>query len=137
MSNLVTALMEMLRADAGVQAVFGSPARVFDGETERPAYPYAELVSVETRDVASAHAPGGEHRLTFAVNVREARREDASAGLEAIIAAIRGKALTLAGANIILAHPLYFDILRGRAPLTYRGLLRLRILTDKEPSDDG
>ena len=33
-----TALMEMLRANAGVQAVFGSPARVFDAESKAPLF---------------------------------------------------------------------------------------------------
>ena len=64
MSNLATALLDMLRADAGVQEVFGAPARVFDGETVRPIYPYAELVSADVQGIETAGTPGGEHRFT-------------------------------------------------------------------------
>ena len=137
MSDLVTTLLDMLRADAGVQTIFGSPARIFDGETDRSLYPYAELVSAELRDIESARAPGGEHRITIAVNVRGEGREQAAAGLGAIVKAVQENALSLPGQNIALAHPVYLDILRGRQPQTYRGLLRLRIIIEVESSDDG
>ena len=133
MNDLATSILDMLRAHAGVQAIFGTPARIFAGETERPAYPYAELVSTELRDIESAQTPGGEHRVTIAVNVRGGGREQAAAALSAIMQAVQENALTLPSQNIALAHPVFFDVLRGRLPQTYRGLLRLRIVTEPEP----
>ena len=132
MSALVNALLDTLRADAGVQNIFGNPARIFDGETERPAYPYAEIASAELTGLENPQTPAGEHRITFAVNVRGGGREEAAAGLAAIAEAIDAKTLSVPGAAIVLAHPVYLDIVRGRAPRTFRGLLRLRILTEKD-----
>lgn len=132
MNDLAGALLNMLRDDTGVQAIFGSPARIFDGETDRPVYPYAELVSAELRDIESPRTPSGEHRITFAANVRGEGRDQAAAGLSAIVEAVNTKAISLTGQNIVLAHPVYLDVLRGREPQTYRGLLRLRIVTEKE-----
>ena len=132
MSALVTALLDTLRADAGVRAIFGHPARLFDGETERPAYPYAEIASAELAGLESPQTPAGEHRITFAVNVRGGGREEAAAGLAAIIEAIKAETLNVPGMAIVLAHPVYLDIVRGRASQTFRGLLRFRILIEED-----
>lgn len=135
MNGVVTSLLEMLRADVSVQAVFGVPARVFAGETERPAYPYAELIGAELREIESAQTPRGEHRITFAVNVRDGGRDQAEAGLGVLMQALQENSLSLPGMSIVLAHPVYLDIVRGREPQSLRGLLRLRIITEEEPGE--
>ena len=133
---LVTALMDALRADSGVRAFFGDPPRLFDDETSRPVFPYAEFVSAETRDFASALTPGGEHRITFAVHVRKGGQAEAAEGLNVLVEAIRAADIVLPGVRIALIHPVYLDVVRGIYSKDRRGLLRLRIVTEPEPSND-
>ena len=133
---LIERVLETLRDDAGVQAFFGAPPRIFDADTERPAYPYAEIVSAQTRDITSALTPGGEHRLTFAVYVHRASRADVAEGLSALISAIQPAELSVPGGEVVLAHPVYLDVLRTAQPQILRGLLRLRIVTQQEDTHD-
>ncbi|KCZ66212.1 hypothetical protein L53_02510 [Hyphomonas sp. L-53-1-40] len=51
-----SALMDLLRADAGVQSVFGNPARVFDAESDAPIFPYAQLERHEVTPAGAAQA---------------------------------------------------------------------------------
>ena len=128
---LIEAVLAALRADEGVQAMFGVPARIFDGDTDAPMYPFVELVSAETRDIASTQAPGGEHRITFAVTTRHGGRAAAADGLDVLVRAVQAAELTLPGKAIVIVHPVYLDVMRGRTAQTFRGLLRLRILTEE------
>lgn len=129
---LASAVMEALRADAGVREFFGTPPRICDDETGRPIYPYAELLSCETQGFASAETPSGEHRITFAVLARHGGQAEAAEGLRILVNAIAAADITLPGARIALAHPVYLDVVRGQYSKDRRGLLRLRIVTEPE-----
>lgn len=133
---LIATVLSALRLDEGVREFFGAPPRIFDAETERAAFPYAELVSTATNEIASAETPGGEHRLTFAVYARHGGRAAAAEGLDALVRAVQAAELSLPNANIAFAHPVYLDVIRGRRQGVFRGLMRLRIVTEMEPENE-
>ena len=63
---LQKALIAHLGADAGVQALLGDPARIWDVAPEAAAYPHQLIGRCESRPLA-ADGGGVEHRLTRSV----------------------------------------------------------------------
>ena len=129
--QLLKAVIDALRADPDVQAQFGSPARVYDDETQGPAYPYATLERHETRPAGSAGVAGTEHILTFAVASRFGGRAYAKEALGALRAAAERASIAPAGQIVVLAYPTYGDVFRTRDRQAFRGILRIRIVTEE------
>ena len=77
------ALMALLRADADVQSVFGTPARVFDAESEEPLFPYALIERHETTPAGASLVNGIEHRISLACYSRDDGVRGAKACLSA------------------------------------------------------
>jgi hypothetical protein len=120
--------MAGLRGDAGVVAAFGDPARVYDDETRAPAFPYArierhESVPTGTGDIA--------HKITLAVTSREGGLLDAKDALSAIRAGVEGMAWDVAGHHVVMAHVIYADTMRASDAESYRGLIRIRIISEE------
>jgi len=129
--QVLKAVMTALRSDADVQAQFGSPARVYDDETQGPSYPYATLERHETRPAHTADIAGTEHIFTFAVASRFGGRAYAKEALGALRAAIERANIAPAGQVVVLAYPTYGDVFRTRDRQAFRGILRIRILTEE------
>ena len=130
-SKVLQAVMAALRADPDVQAQFGNPARVYDDETQGPSYPYATLERHETRPANAADVAGTEHILTFAVASRFGGRAYAKEALGALRAAVERANIAPAGQVVVLAYPTYGDVFRTRDRQAFRGILRVRILTEE------
>ncbi|KCZ46859.1 DUF3168 domain-containing protein [Hyphomonas pacifica] len=125
------ALMEMLRADAGVQAVFGSPARVFDAESEAPMFPHALLERHEVTPEDAALVKGAAHRISLAVYTREGGVRGAKAAVAALRRAVEGASWSVPGVHIVLAHVVYGDVMRTADKRAFRGLIRIRIISEE------
>ena len=128
---LERAVLVALRADADVQAIFGNPARVFDDETLEPAFPYAELERHEVEERGSSGASGHAHTLNFAIHSRDGGRAAAKDATGALRAACERMSLTLSGQRVVLIQPVYSDVLRAPDLRSFRGLLRVRIITEE------
>ncbi|WP_084395659.1 DUF3168 domain-containing protein [Henriciella aquimarina] len=128
---LERAVLTGLRADTEVQAVLGHPARIFDDESPEPVFPYAELERHEVAERGSAGVPGQVHTLTFAVRSRDGGRAAAKEVLGALRAASERLSLSLAGQRVVLIQPVYGDVMRARDLRSFRGVLRLRIITEE------
>jgi hypothetical protein len=129
--RVLKAVMDALRADADVQAQFGTPPRVYDDETQGPSYPYATLERHETRPANAADVAGTEHILTFAVASRFGGRAYAKEALGALRAAIERADIVPDGQLVVLAYPTYGDVFRTRDRQAFRGILRIRIITEE------
>ncbi len=129
--RVLKAVMNALRADAGVQAQFGKPPRVYDDETQGPSYPYATLERHETRAQGAAGVAGTEHILTFAVASRFGGRAYAKEALGALRAAVERADIVPDGQIVVLAYPTYGDVFRTRDRQAFRGILRIRIITEE------
>lgn len=130
-ADVQRAVLAALRADPGVQAIFGDPARIYDDETRGPAYPFAVLERHETRPSNSSCVAGAEHTLTLAVTSRHGGRSQAREALGALRAAIEGTDFAVANQVIVLAYPTYGDVFRTRDQQTFRSILRVRIISEE------
>lgn len=125
------AVMAALRADAGVRGVFGTPPRIHDDETRGPSYPFATLERHETRLAGAAGTSGLEHIITFSVTSRFGGRAYAKEAMGALRAAIERADIAPEGQVIVLAYPTYGDVFRTRDRQAFRGILRLRIISEE------
>ena len=126
------AVMTVLRTDAEVRRVFGTPPRVYDDETQGPAYPFATLERHETLPAGAAGVAGMEHTLTFAVASRFGGRAYAKEAMGALRAAIERANIAPDGQVIVLAYPTYGDVFRTRDRQAFRGILRVRIISEED-----
>lgn len=130
-ADLAAAVLEALRADPDVQAVLGSPARLYDDETRGPAFPYAVLERHERYASDAQGVCGAEHRLSFATYSRYGGRTEAREVLGALRVAVGRLSADLSDQRIVLAHVTYSDAMRTRDLRSFRGVLRVRILTEE------
>lgn len=129
-----TALMTALRGDAGVQAIFGANARVYDDETEAPAFPFARIERHECRPVGASGGEASEHVITLAVLSRYGGLREAKAALAALRQALDGADWSEAGRPIALAYTTYSDVMRQFDRRAFRGVIRFRIISEEEAS---
>lgn len=127
---LSQAVLAALRADPVVQAIYGSPARIFDDETSEPAFPYAELERHEVEDRSSALTPGQSHTLTVTVRTRDDGRSAAKEAVGVLRAAFETMRLSIPGMHVVLVQPLYSDVLRTPDLRSFRGIIRIRIIVE-------
>ena len=125
------ALMAALRADDGVKAVFGTPPRVFDDETEAPAFPFAVLERHEVSPAGSSLVAGAQHRFTLATASRHGGRDLARQAVGALRHASEHFAPTLPGQRVVLAQTVYSDVLRTPDRRRFRGIVRIRIIVEE------
>ncbi len=129
--DVVTAVLTALRQDAEVQRVFGHPARIYDDETRGPSYPFAVLERHETRPAGSAGVAAMEHVLSFSVASRFGGRGYAKEAMGTLRAALQRAQIVPTGQVIVLAYPTYGDVFRTRDRQAFRGILRLRIISEE------
>ena len=122
------ALMAGLRADAGVMAAFGDPARVYDDETRAPAFPFARIERHESVPTGTGDT---EHKISIAVTSREGGLMEAKDALSAIRSAVEGLSWSVAGHHVVMAHVIYADTMRAGDGARYRGLIRIRIISEE------
>lgn len=130
-TTLERAVLHALREDNRVQVHLGVPARIYDDETSEPIFPYAELERHVVEDRGAALKAGQAHTLTFSVRSRDGGRTAAKEALGALRAASEAMSVTLAGQRIVLVQPVYCDVMRAPDLRSFRGVLRLRIITEE------
>lgn len=131
-TEVQAALLEALRADAGVQAIFGASARIYDDETEAPAFPYAQLERHECRPAGASGGEAHEHFITISVTSRHGGLREAKAALVALREAVDSAGWAGAGRHIVLAHAVYADVMRRFDRRAFRGVIRFRIISEEE-----
>ena len=125
------AVMAALRGDSGVRAFFGDTARIYDDETEAPAFPFARLERHECRPIGASGGEASEHVITLAVLSRYGGLREAKAGLAALRAAFEGADWSGAGRHIVLAYTTYADTMRQFDRRAFRGVIRFRIISEE------
>lgn len=125
------ALMALLRADADVQSVFGTPARVFDAESEEPLFPYALIERHETTPAGASLVNGIEHQISLACYSRDDGVRGAKACLSVLRAAVERAEWAVDGQNIVLAQVVYADAMRTADKRAFRGVVRIRIISEE------
>ncbi|MEM9226078.1 MAG: DUF3168 domain-containing protein, partial [Pseudomonadota bacterium] len=119
------------RGDSEVQAVLGAPARLFDDETQGPAYPYAVLERHEYLDAGAAMSCAQEHLIRIATYSRHDGHYEAKSILGALRAGVERLSLSLPGQNLVLAHVTYCDAMRTRDRRLFRGVFQFRLVIEE------
>ena len=125
-----SAILDILRGNSGVQAAFGSPPRIFDAETEDQMLPYAQLERHEVTPGGASLTQGLEHRITLAVFGQQSLA-DTKTELSALRSAVEEAVWDVTGHTIVLAHVVYSDVMRTSDRRLYRGLIRIRIISEE------
>lgn len=130
-AELSRALLAALKADPDVQGAFGTPARLFDDESRSAPYPFAVLERHETEPSGASGVDGQIQRITLAVYSRRGGRSEAKALLGIVRAAAERAQPVLIGQRIVLLQTVYSDVLRSPDLRRFRGLIRLKIITEE------
>lgn len=117
-------------ADAGVRAVLGNPARLYDLPPSDPVFPYATLGRVESRPVDASGGEAIEHALTLHVWSRYGGRAEAVDAVAALRAAFHDAPVDVAGRRLVFLFAQFTDVFRSGDGATTHGVLRLRALTE-------
>lgn len=130
--ELERAVLDALRGDAGVRAVLGNPARVFDTDMERPAFPFLEIARHAMEDISGADAAMGRHELDLAVMTSAGGREEAKEAAAAVKAVIDGAGLSIEGYRCVTCTVSFIDVVRASVH-HWRALIRVRAVVEAGP----
>ncbi|NNU16984.1 DUF3168 domain-containing protein [Parvularcula sp. ZS-1/3] len=128
---LQTALYDALTGDAELQALLGSPARVYDTVPKNAAFPLVQLGSVRMRPYEGIEG-GYEHIIRLTVFSRWGGRKEPKAVTERLRAILQDARLTLEGHEMVQARMVFEDHLKIREPDIMQGSLRFRFVTITE-----
>jgi hypothetical protein len=133
LTDVQTALIGHLRAQATLAPWLGSPARIYDQVPETPVFPYVSLGRVQALDTGGINAGAGavtEQSLTLMVTSRFGGSEE----VKAIIAELRGLIdqgdVTLSDHHLVSLWVSFVDVFRSADQLTVYGLVRVRAVTE-------
>ncbi len=129
---LQQAVFAELSASAEVQAVLGTPPRLYDAVPREAGFPYAVLGDGQENDASTATEPGSEHILAIHIWSRAGGHRECKQTAEAIRDALDGAALALTGFALIDIRFQSADYARQPDGDTWRASLRFRAVT--EPS---
>jgi hypothetical protein len=130
-SALDTEIHRVLRESTEIQADFGNPVRLVAGETARAAFPYIRLARHEIRPRGPSGEDSPEHRISLEVFSRSGGREEGMRLTGLIGEILRQAELSPSGYRLILFFPVFSDVFLRSDGTTFRGLLRLRALSEK------
>ena len=123
------ALLSVLRADAAVTAIFGP--RIYDDESEAPAFPYLRVERHECRPAGASLGEATEHVFALAVSSRDGGLREARGALAALREAVDAADWSLPEGRIALAHTTYSDVMRQADRRAFRGVIRFRIISEE------
>ncbi len=129
--DVASALLTALRANAEVIDIFGNPPRIFDDETRRAPFPFALLERHESEPAGASLSEGQVHRLTFTTASRAGGRLQAKELIGTLRKAAEAAELSLTGQTVVLIQAVYADVVRTSDRTSFRGLLRIRIVTEE------
>lgn len=128
---LQKALIGHLGEDAGVQALLGDPARIWDGPPDRPTCPYLLIGRSESHPVGASDC-GIEHGLTLTVVSRFRGTEEAKAVLASLRRALTDAVLAADGMRTVSLRPGFADVYPAPDGLRTFAVLRVRAVTEED-----
>jgi len=127
---LQKALLARLQADAGVRALLGEPARVWDAAPGEAAFPHLLIGRCESRPVA-AEGGGVEQALTLTVVSRFRGTEEAKAVLAAVRLVLNDVVLEADGVRTVNLRVTFADVFPGADGARTYAVLRVRAVTEE------
>ena len=127
--SLRAAIRGVLTVDAPLAALVGA-GKIYDEPPREAALPYVTLGENAVADNSTATEAGEEHTLTLHVWSRHGGHKEAHEIAGAVLAALTDAPLTLEGHHVANLRFLRADIRREPDGRTYRGVIRLRAVTE-------
>ncbi len=127
---LQKAIIAVLASDGSVQALLGSPARLYDDPPRETAYPFVSLGLSTLSDADTASERGHEHSIVLDVWSRQGGRKEARAIVGAIEAVLHNADLTLDGHRLINLRFSFADVFRDEDGETMRAVIRYRAVSE-------
>lgn len=127
---LAAAIRAAALEHAGVQALLGDPARIYDDPPEDPMFPYLTLGRVESRPADASASEATEHAVTLHVWSRYGGRAEALDVIGAVRTALHDAALDVEDRRLVFLFATFADVFRSGDGRTTHGVLRLRALTE-------
>ena len=127
--ELQKAIYSELAADAGVKALIGDPARLYDHVSASPTYPYVTLGEAIAIDESTFGKLGQEHMVDVDTWSRYRGAKEAKEIMSVISKALHEATLTLSGfdhAGIMLD---FSQLLRDPDGITRHGVQRFKAIT--------
>lgn len=124
------ALLDHLRADAGLQALLGDPARIHDEPPDPKVYPFVVFGRAETRPWGGLDGEGVEHALTLTCVSRFDGLEEVKAVVAALRASLHGASPPLDGHRLVNLRVTYADVFRAPDWRPLYGVVRVRAVTE-------
>lgn len=126
---LQQAVFAALSADAGLQALIGAPARIYDDPPDDAAFPYLVLGEGRVSDWPGA-AGGIEHVIRIAAFSRYHGRAEAKQIISAVYDALHDRPLTVSGHALVNLRFVFADVFRKQDGETFEGVMRYRAVTE-------
>ncbi|NDE91386.1 MAG: DUF3168 domain-containing protein [Alphaproteobacteria bacterium] len=117
-----------LMSSAVLQALIGSPARVYDVVPPSSLFPYVTLGDVVIKQFDTKDQTGFEQMLTLHVWSRYRGRKELKQITQTIYDVLHHAALTVTGANYVSCQFLAASTAQENDGLTLHGILRYRIV---------
>lgn len=128
------AIHAQLSSDADVQALLGTPPRLYDRVPKGAEFPYVVYGRSETTPEDADPGTAVEHISHLHVWSRYGGRREVKEAVGAVRDALHYADLTLDGWRLVSLRVTYADIFRGPDGFTSQGVLRLRGLVEPASS---
>ncbi|MEM1381288.1 MAG: DUF3168 domain-containing protein [Pseudomonadota bacterium] len=126
-----TAVYAALIANPDVQAIVGSPARIFDAIPDDVAFPFVQLGATQMKALPGSEG-GIEHLLRITIFSRWGGRSESKHIAGTIRSVLQNAELPLTDHTMVLSRLVFEDHLRLRDPDTFQASMRFRIVTMPE-----
>jgi len=123
---LQEAIYTALRADAGIKALVGDPARIYDNVPQQTTYPYITIGDDTAAEAGAADFDGQEITLTMHAWSQDRGRKEVKDILAAIYAALHDAVMAVTGATHVNLRWEFSDTFRDADGQTYHGVTRFR-----------
>lgn len=127
------ALYTMLSGDAGLQALIGNPARVYDDVPADGAFPFVTFGDGAAQDWSTSDSLGAIHTITLHAWSRYEGHKEALEIIETLEALLHDAALSPAGHTLVNLRFVSSGIIRDPDGATTHGFIRFRAVTEVTP----
>ena len=124
------ALYTAITGDAGVKALIGDPARIYDDVPAGAAFPFVTFGDSNIRDWSTMDGTGAEHTVTLNAWSRYEGHKEAQQILDALEALLHDVSLAPGGHTLINMRFVSSQIIRDPDGATTHGVIRFRAVTE-------
>lgn len=124
------AIYAAIAADAGVKALIGDPARIYDDVAADAIFPFVTLGDGDVRAWSTKDETGSEHTITLHAWSRYEGHKECQQILEALQDALHDASLSVTGHVLVNLRSVSSGVIRDPDGATTHGVIRFRAVTE-------